>query len=82
MASTIHRWGIIGQRCSRFDTEGSTSSMETVNTEQLSSRLREPLCEPAMLDLTKRLIAILISANVALRITLRPYPGYRGFSTI
>jgi transposase len=47
-----------------------------------ASRLRERLCEPAMLDLTKRLIAILISANVALRITLRPYPGYRGFSTI
>src|SRR5260370_41246617 len=32
--------------------------METLNTEQLSSRLRERLCEPAMLDLTKRLIAI------------------------
>ena len=32
--------------------------METLHTEQLSSRLRERLCEPAMLDLTKRLIAI------------------------
>ena len=43
---------------SRFDTEGSASEMGTLNTEQLSSRLRERLCEPAMLDLTKRLIAI------------------------
>ena len=32
--------------------------METLNTQQLSSRLRERLSEPAMLDLTKRLIAI------------------------
>ena len=32
--------------------------MATLNTEQLSSRLRERLSEPAMLDLTKRLIAI------------------------
>ena len=32
--------------------------METLNTSQLSSRLRERLSEPAMLDLTKRLIAI------------------------
>jgi succinyl-diaminopimelate desuccinylase len=32
--------------------------MGTINTEQLSSRLRERLCEPAILDLTKRLIAI------------------------
>jgi succinyl-diaminopimelate desuccinylase len=32
--------------------------VETLTTEQLSSRLRERLCEPAMLDLTKRLIAI------------------------
>lgn len=32
--------------------------MVTLNTEQLSSRLRERLSEPAMLDLTKRLIAI------------------------
>jgi acetylornithine deacetylase/succinyl-diaminopimelate desuccinylase family protein len=30
----------------------------TLNTEQISSRLRERLSEPAMLDLTKRLIAI------------------------
>jgi acetylornithine deacetylase/succinyl-diaminopimelate desuccinylase-like protein len=32
--------------------------METLSTEQLLSRLRERLCEPAMLELTKRLIAI------------------------
>ena len=32
--------------------------MSTLNPEQLSSRLRERLSEPAMLDLTKRLIAI------------------------
>jgi acetylornithine deacetylase/succinyl-diaminopimelate desuccinylase family protein len=32
--------------------------VETLNTEQLSSRLRERLSEPAMLDLAKRLIAI------------------------
>ncbi len=32
--------------------------MVTLNGEQLSSRLRERLSEPAMLDLTKRLIAI------------------------
>jgi hypothetical protein len=56
--STTHTCGIIGQRCSRLDTEGSTSEMETLNTEQLSSRLRERLSEAAMLDLTKRLIAI------------------------
>ena len=32
--------------------------METLNTKPLSSRLRERLSEPAMLDLTQRLIAI------------------------
>src|SRR5216684_4148234 len=32
--------------------------METLNTKPLSSRLRERLSEPAMLDFTKRLIAI------------------------
>jgi succinyl-diaminopimelate desuccinylase len=32
--------------------------METLNTKPLSSRLRERLSEPAMLDLTRRLIAI------------------------
>jgi hypothetical protein len=32
--------------------------METLNTEQFLSRLRKRLCEPAMLELTKRLIAI------------------------
>jgi Peptidase family M20/M25/M40 len=35
-----------------------TSKMETLNTKPLSTRLRERLSEPAMLDLTKRLIAI------------------------
>jgi succinyl-diaminopimelate desuccinylase len=40
-----------------FDAKG-TSEVVTVNTEQLSSGLRERLSEPAMLDLTKRLIAI------------------------
>jgi acetylornithine deacetylase/succinyl-diaminopimelate desuccinylase family protein len=34
------------------------SEVETLNTRQLSSRLRERLSEPAMLDLTQRLIAI------------------------
>src|SRR6266700_2558791 len=47
----------LGQKCLRFDTKG-TSEVVTLNTEQLSSRLRERLSEPAMLDLTKRLIAI------------------------
>lgn len=32
--------------------------METQNTQQVSSRLRERLSEPAMLELAKRLIAI------------------------
>ncbi len=32
--------------------------METPTTEQVSSRLRERLCEPAMVDLSKRLVAI------------------------
>jgi hypothetical protein len=32
--------------------------MKTLNTKPLSSRLRERLSEPAMLDLTQRLIAI------------------------
>src|SRR5260370_37015203 len=41
----------------RFDTKGS-SQVVTLNTEQLSSRLSKRLYEPAMLDLTKRLIAI------------------------
>ena len=36
----------------------TTSEVETLKPEQLSSRLRERLCEPAMPDLTKRLIAI------------------------
>src|SRR5215469_7406046 len=42
----------------RFDTKGTTREVVTLNTEQLSSRLRQRLSEPAMLDLTKRLIAI------------------------
>src|SRR5205085_5771474 len=39
-------------------TKGTTSNVETLNPEQLSSRLRQRLSEPAMLDFTKRLIAI------------------------
>jgi succinyl-diaminopimelate desuccinylase len=42
----------------RFDTKGTTREVVTLSKEQLSSRLRERLSEPAMLDLTKRLIAI------------------------
>ena len=38
--------------------KGNNHQMETRTTEQVSSRLRERLSEPAMLDLTKRLIAI------------------------
>src|SRR5256885_5810161 len=41
-----------------IDTEGITSGMDPLNTEQLSARLRERLSESAMLDLTQRLIAI------------------------
>jgi acetylornithine deacetylase/succinyl-diaminopimelate desuccinylase family protein len=41
----------------RFETRG-TSEVVTLNTEQISSRLRERLSEPLMLDLTKRLILI------------------------
>jgi len=38
--------------------EGNDQGVETQNTEQVSSRLRERLSEPAMLDLAKRLISI------------------------
>ena len=38
--------------------EGNTHDVETHNSQQVSSRLRERLSEEAMLDLTKRLIAI------------------------
>jgi succinyl-diaminopimelate desuccinylase len=38
--------------------EGKNQDMETQNAQQVSSRLRERLSERAMLDLTKRLIAI------------------------
>jgi succinyl-diaminopimelate desuccinylase len=41
----------------QFDTKG-ISEVPPLNSNQLSSRLRERLSEPAMLDLTKRLIAI------------------------
>jgi succinyl-diaminopimelate desuccinylase len=41
----------------RFETKG-TSEVVTLNTEQISSRLRERLSESLMLDLTKRLILI------------------------
>jgi succinyl-diaminopimelate desuccinylase len=47
----------VGHKCSRLDAKG-TSEVATLNTEQLSSRLRARLSEPAMLDLTQRLIAI------------------------
>src|SRR5260370_38554870 len=49
--------GSLGGNGLRFDTKGS-SQVVTLNTEQLSSRLSKRLSEPAMLDLTKRLIAI------------------------
>jgi hypothetical protein len=38
--------------------EVGASKMETLNTKPISSRLRQRLSEPAMLDLTQRLIAI------------------------
>jgi succinyl-diaminopimelate desuccinylase len=38
--------------------KGKAGKLETLNTNPLSSRLRERLSEPAMLDLTQRLIAI------------------------
>jgi succinyl-diaminopimelate desuccinylase len=41
----------------QFETKGS-SDVERPTTEELSSRLRKRLSEPAMLDLTRRLIAI------------------------
>jgi acetylornithine deacetylase/succinyl-diaminopimelate desuccinylase family protein len=41
-----------------FGQEGNTHDVETHNSQQVSSRLRERLSEEAMLDLTKRLIAI------------------------
>src|SRR5216683_1723663 len=43
---------------SMIGPEGNTQDMETQNTQQVSSRLRERLSEPAMLYLTRRLIAI------------------------
>ncbi len=42
----------------RFARKGRISKMETLDTKPLASRLRERLSEPAMLDLTQRLIAI------------------------
>jgi acetylornithine deacetylase/succinyl-diaminopimelate desuccinylase family protein len=43
---------------STIGQEGNDQDVETPNTQQVSSRLRERLFEPAMLDLAKRLIAI------------------------
>ena len=43
---------------STIGQEGNDQDVETPNTQQVSSRLRERLSEPAMLDLAKRLIAI------------------------
>src|SRR6201987_1773912 len=43
---------------SKIGREGNNQDVETQNTQQISSRLRERLSEHAMLDLTKRLIAI------------------------
>src|SRR5207244_125357 len=42
----------------RFDTKGTTSEVAPLTADQLSARLRERISEPAMLDLTSRLIAI------------------------
>jgi succinyl-diaminopimelate desuccinylase len=41
-----------------FDSTEEGYQRSDLNPEQLSSRLRQRLCEPAMLDLAKRLIAI------------------------
>jgi len=43
---------------STIGQEGNNQDVETQNTQQVSSRLRKRLSEPAMLDLAKRLIAI------------------------
>jgi len=50
--------GIIAEAWARFVMRASTGKMETRFAELHSSRLRERLSEPAMLDLAKRLIAI------------------------
>jgi succinyl-diaminopimelate desuccinylase len=49
---------IIGQQLARFNMKGVLGELQAQNIEKVSSRLRERLSEPAMLDLTKRLIAI------------------------
>src|SRR5262245_15399142 len=43
---------------STIGQKGNNQDMETQITQQISSRMRERLSEPAMLDLAKRLIAI------------------------
>jgi len=43
---------------STIGQKGNNQDVETQITQQISSRIRERLSEPAMLDLTKRLIAI------------------------
>jgi len=51
------KYGTDKGRSRRFDTKGASAAV-TLDLDQLSSRLFERLSEPAMLDLTKRLIAI------------------------
>src|ERR1035438_9858859 len=50
--------GIIGAGIFAIRDRKNHPKVVTLTTEQLLSRLRERLSEPAMLDLTKRLIAI------------------------
>lgn len=54
--STTPSYGIMGTRV--IEREGNNQDMEIQNTQHASYRLRERLSEPAMLDLTRRLIAI------------------------
>ena len=47
-----------GQNSATLTRVARASKMETLNTKPISSRLRQRISEPAMLDLTQRLIAI------------------------
>ena len=47
-----------GQNSATLTRAVRASKMETLNTKPISSRLRQRISEPAMLDLTQRLIAI------------------------
>ena len=47
-------WGVVRT----IGQEGSNRDVQSQNTQQVSSRLRERLSEPAMLDLARRLIGI------------------------